>query len=128
MTTLLNPPRPYQVALLTDAQYDRLYLDWHEQVSAEVSEAVALATGVRQRRADTFAALQRDITAIPLTGPEPIERDTPAGHALDAQASLRDAEHAYARRDLHRAVSDLQEAALIAREVLAGLGWSPAAL
>jgi hypothetical protein len=128
MTTLLGPPRPYQVALLTDAQYDRLYLDWHEQVGAEVAEAVALATGVRQRRADTFAALQRDITAIPLTGPEPIEPGTPAEHALNAQASLREAEHAYARRDLHRAVGDLQEAALIAREVLTSLGWSPAAL
>ena len=127
MTTALNPPRPRAVAQLTDAQYDRLYLDWHHRISTEVAEAVGIATGHLQRRADTFAALRHDITAVPLTSPEPIARDTPAGRSLDAQASLRDAEHAYALRDLHRAVSDLQEAAYIAREVLTELGQAPAA-
>ena len=123
MTTLLGPPRPYQFTLLTDVQCDRLYLDWHEKISAEVYEAVGFAAGYRHRRA--FEA-RLDITAVPLTSPEPVDRDTPAGRALDAQTSLREAEHAYARREVHRAVSDLQEAAYIAREVLTELGWTPA--
>lgn len=125
MTTLLNPPRPYQLTLLTAAQCDRLYLDWHEKISAEVYEALGFATGYRHRRA--YESLRLDITSVPLTCPEPVERDTPAGRALEAQTSLREAEHAYARRDVQRAVSDLQEAAYIAREVLKELGWQPAA-
>ncbi|MBR7830770.1 hypothetical protein KDK95_30990, partial [Actinospica sp. MGRD01-02] len=122
MTSLLNPPRPYTIAQLTDAQYDRLYLDWHDKVTAEVCDAIALATGTRDRQERAFAALAEDITAIPVTAPQQIPHDTPAGRALAAQAMLRNAEIFYAQRRLWHAVSDLQLAARGAREVLTELG------
>jgi len=126
LTNLLNPPRPYTVAQLTDDQYDRLYLAWHEKVTAEVCDAIALATGTRSHQENAFAALTRDITSIPVTAPKQIPHDTAAGRALAAQAMLRNAEIFYAQRRLWHAVSDLQIAARRAREVLTELGWTPA--
>ena len=127
MTSLLNPPHPFAIALLTDAQYDRLYLDWHEKVTEEVCDAIALATGTRDRQERAFAALAEDITAIPVTAPRLVPRDSPAGRALAARAMLHNAEVLYAQRRLWHAVSDLQLAARGAREVLTELGWTPAA-
>lgn len=123
--TTLNPPRPHSLPQLTDAQYDRLYLDWHEKISAEVADAIALATGVTHHRERTFTALAADITAVTLAPPRQFERDSLGGRALGAQASLRNAEIFYAQRRLWHAVCDLQHAAREAREVLRDLGFNP---
>lgn len=127
MSTLLNLARPYALAQLTDAQYDRLYLEWHEKIHAEVCDAIALATGGADQQERTFAALRQDITSVPVTAPKELPHESLGGRALGAQASLRNAEVFYAQGRLWHAVSELQQAACEAREVLAELGWTPAA-
>ncbi|HEV2633540.1 MAG TPA: hypothetical protein VGX23_00245 [Actinocrinis sp.] len=128
--TAATPPAAREIATLTPAQSDRLYLDWHDKVADEVCDAVALATGYRERRAEAFAALQRDITAIDLSHSAPTSahypHDSAPWRALQARHHLREAERHYARRDPEHALRLLQGAAATARHVLTDLGWTPA--
>jgi hypothetical protein len=129
--TAATPPAAREIATLTDAQCDRLYLDWHDRVADEVCDAVALSTGYRERREAAYAALQRDITAIDLARTAPTTAnyppDTPGFRALNARHVLRDAERSYAGRNPESALKLLQNAAEQARTVLRALGWNPAA-
>jgi hypothetical protein len=129
--TAAIPPAAREIATLTDAQSDRLYLEWHDRISEEVSDAVALATGYRERREQAYAALQRDITAIDLSRAAPTLANYPpestGWKALHARGFLRDAERYYAGRNPAHALKLLQYAAEQARAVLRDLGWSPAA-
>jgi hypothetical protein len=126
--TAAHPAR--EIATLTAAQCDRLYLDWHERVSSQVGDAVALATGYREHREAAFAALQQDITAIDLARAAPTKRsfeyDSPGWRALEARRQLRGAERYYAGRNPEYALGLLQGAAATARQVLTDLGPAPA--
>lgn len=119
--TLLNPPRPHTLAPLTDAQFDRLYLDWqprlHQAVTAALHAAQAADEHTLAQRERAFTALRRDLTAIPITAPREIPYGGPAARALDAQASLRNAQTAYAQGRYRAAVSHLQQTALDLREL-----------
>jgi hypothetical protein len=129
--TAATPPATREIATLTDAQSDRLYLDWHDQIADEVGDAIALCTGYREHREAAYAALQRDITAIDLTSTAPTKANYPpestGWKALHARGYLRDAERYYAGRDPAHALKLLQYAAEQARAVLREIGWSPAA-
>lgn len=129
--TAATPPAVREIAILTDVQCDRLYLDWHDRVAVEVCDAVARSTGYREQREAAYAALQRDITAINLCRSDPTTANHPPGtpgfRALNARHALRDAERSYAGRNPARALKLLQNAAEQARAVLRDLGCPPAA-
>ena len=129
--TAATPPAAREIATLTYFQSDRLYLDWHDRIADEVCDAVALSTGYREQRAEAFAALQRDITAIDLSRTAPTKAnyppESPGWKALHARGFLRDAERYYAGRSPAHALKLLQYAAEQARTVLREYGWHPAA-
>ena len=126
MTTALKAPGPREIATLTPAQCDRLYLDWHQKVADQVGDAVAMATGYLDRREAAYHALRQDITAIDLTRTAPTlgnyEPESPGWRALHARQVLHSAERHYAGRNPESALKLLQNAATGARAVLTDLG------